>query len=481
MIISITINLDGHGLFTGLTSNHTLIYYGINTLIMQNIDFEYTQEQLHEIADGILKQAKALGATDAQIEISEGIETCVDILNQDIDNFESYYNSTLCLTVYIGKNKGSVGVSQTSIKNLEPIILHALDIAKYTQPDDANGVADSQYIQNLPHSCVNLQLHNPSNISHEDLIARTKELEQVTLDLNPESVRSDGSSITLGNYSFVAAASNGFNQGYKTTRFSNSISIIADCGDRMQTDYWYSAARCFNKLESSEQIAQTVTRRLARRLDRGQITSGTYPVIFESPIAKGLVSNFLSAISGNSLYRKLSFLNDSLNTQVFPEWFNILEDPFIVEGLSSCYFDNEGISVAKRNLVKDGVVGGYLLSSYSARKLGLTPTGNAGGYHNILVKSNFDGGLNKLIQQMDKGIVIIETIGHGVNMVTGDYSVGASGLWVENGEVQFFVDNITISGNLKTIFKNIQYINSESYNSSIMCGSMLISNISVSS
>ena len=208
---------------------------------MQHIDFEYTQEQLHEIADGILKQAKKLGASDAQLEISEGIETCVDILNQDIDNFESYYNSTLCLTVYIGKNKGSVGISQTSLNNIEPIILHALDIAKYTQAYDANGVADSQYIQTLPHTYPDLQLHNPVNMSHEDLITKAKELEQITLDLNPKSVRSDGSSITLGNYSFISAASNGFNQGYQTTRFSNSVSIIADSGDLMQTDYWYSA------------------------------------------------------------------------------------------------------------------------------------------------------------------------------------------------------------------------------------------------
>lgn len=273
------------------------------------------------------------------------------------------------------------------------------------------------------------------------------------------------------------------NQGYRTTRFGTSVSLIGETkAGEMQTDYWSSSHRDFNLLLPDEELANIAVGRTLRRLNSGKkIKSGLYPVVFEASIAKSLIGNFLGAINGNNLYRKLSFLNNSLETKIFPNWINIIEDPFIYKGLSSCYFDNEGVKVKTRTLVESGVVKSYQLNCYSARKLQLETTGNSGGNHNIVVPANFNGDSYALAQNIKNGFIIIETIGHGLNMVTGDYSVGASGLWVENGEVQYFIDNLTIAGNLKDIYQKIQYIANDHNNGSIQCGSMLIDNIQVSS
>jgi PmbA protein len=450
-------------------------FYGAH---MSQLEFEHSQAKLTEIAQYILERALSLGASSAQVEMNESIETEVAVLNGDIDSFETSYDSSLGLTVYIGHNRGSVGISQVPPHNIDGIIKQALNIAQYTQPDPHNGLADpSLMCQGFSDK---LALFNPLSLNNQEIINKAKNIEAIALNLDSHITQSDGAAISLAKYNFVLANSNGLNLGYPTTRYGASLSIIGHSQEGMQTDYWYDSSRDFNELIPNNQLATTAAKRLLRRLNKGQIAAGKYPVIFEAPIAKSLIGNFLGAISGNNLYRQLSFLTNSLNTQVFPSWVNISEDPFVVKGLASCYFDNEGVQVAPRKLVAEGKVNGYLLSSYSARKLGLQTTGNAGGNHNIIVQANFSGDIYQLARTMGTGLIIIETIGHGVNMVTGDYSVGASGLWVEHGEVQFFVDNLTIAGNLKQIYHNIQYISDDINHGSILCGSILVDGINVS-
>ena len=354
----------------------------------------------------------------------------------------------------------------------------AIDIAKYTEEDLANGIPDKDFLSKEINE--DLQLYNPLDLKSEDLINQAKELEGIGITCNKRINRSDGASISLAKYNFILANTHGFNQGYKTTRYNKSLSLIGNIKQDMQTDYWFSSSRSFDGLDSNIDIANKAIDRTIRRLNRGSIKGGDYPVIFESSISGSIIGNFLSSISGNNLFRQLSFLNNSINTQIFPDWFNISEDPFILKGLASCYFDGEGVAVAAKKIVDAGVVKEYLLSSYTARKMNMQPNGHAGGTHNIQVSHNTTNSTEELARKMVKGLIIIETIGHGLNMVNGDYSVGASGIWVENGELQYFVDNITIAGNLKTIFKNIIYVNNDYTNSSLLCGSMLVDGISVS-
>lgn len=444
---------------------------------MENLDFNYSQEQLKNIANQVLEKAYILGATNAQVEINEGIDTSVDILNDNIENFSTSYDVSLILTVYIGNQRGSVGISKISLDNIDEFINKALDIAKYTQPDLANGLPEIDLL--CKSFTENLNLYNPIKLDNKYLIEKASAIEAFALTQDAR-LSSDGVSIGISKYNFILANTHGLSLGYKTTRFDESISLIGKNTYGMQTDSWYTSNRNFNHLLPDEQLANIAVSRVIRRLKPGKIKSGNYPVIFENSIAKSLIGNFLGAISGNNLYRKLSFLNNSIDTKIFPDWLKITDDPFITNGLASCYFDNEGVNVHKRNLVEDGTIQGYLLSSYSARKLKMLSTGNAGGNHNIIVKHNFSGDTLSLAKEMHNGLIIIETIGHGVNMVNGDYSVGASGLWVENGEIQFFVENITISGNLKSIYKNIRYINNDIYNGSILCGAILVNHINIS-
>ena len=445
---------------------------------MSSIEFSHNQNNLKQLADKILKRAADLGASSAGLEINEEIETNIEVLNGNIENFETSYDSAISLSVYIGHKCGNVSISQVPPADIDMVINGALDIAKYTQEDPYQGIAEPEFLCKSFND--NLELYNPVNFTNQELINTTLELEKLALSMNKKITASNGAAINLSKYNFVIASTNGLNLGYQTTRYNNSISLIGNTANGMQTDYWYSGGRSYADLENNNALANHAVNRVLRRLSTGQIKPGNYPVIFEAPIAKSLIGGFLGAISGSNLYRNLSFLNNSINTKVFPSWVNIAEDPFKVKGQASCYFDNEGVSVCKRNLVENGVVKGYILSSYSARKLGLQTTGNAGGNHNLIVKNNFSGDVSLLAKEMQKGLVVIETIGYGVNMVTGDYSVGASGLWVENGEIQFFVSNLTISGNLKEIYAGIQYISDDHTNSSILCGSILVDKISVS-
>ncbi len=449
---------------------------------MTILDFEYSQTQLQTIANDIIECAKKMGAKDSQLEINENIATNVDVLNTHIDHFENSYERSISLTVYLNNKRGSIAVTNIKQQNIEDLVAKALQIATYTEEDPYQSLPDVKYLcQSIDRELELYNIPNDNEVTNQKLIEKAYNIEALGLK-NPLITSSDGASVSLNKHNFVIANSSGLNLGYKTTRFSTSLSLIANTTDGMQTDYWYSASRDFGTLMLDTKLADITTQRVLRRLDKGVIQNGQYPVIFDNDIAKSIIGNFLGAISGGSLFRRLSFLNDSINTQIFPDWMNISEDPFIKKGLGSCYFDNEGVIVKPREIVKNGTVCGYVLSNYTAKKMNMELTGNSGGTHNVVVKNNFTGGVMALAQQMNNGVIIIDTIGHGLNMVTGDYSVGASGILVQNGKIGQFVDNITISGNLKQIFKDIVYITEDDTdNSSMHCGAMLVKSMNVSS
>ncbi len=449
---------------------------------MTRFNFLYSQTQLKQFSEQIIQQALDLGATSAQVELTESISTDIEVLNQQIENFETSHENQALITVFKGHKKGNVGISNINSSNMQAIIEQALDIAKYTQEDDCNGILDKEFLTKNDIN-QNLELFQNPTISNQDLINNVNELEN--LSQQHEQIKtSDGASISLTGYNFVMANSNGFCSGYQTSRFSKYVSLIGENSYGMQTDYDYDSKRSFDDLENNLIIANKAQNKIIRRMSRSSHKLSSKPaVIFDTQIAKSIIGSLIGGLSGNSLYRKLSFLNDSLNTQILPSWINISEDPFVTKGLSSCYFDNEGCQVKKQNIIQDGVVQNYILTSYSSRKLNMKPTGNAGGTHNLTISNNFSGNIAKLTSQLTDGIIIIETIGHGLNMVTGDYSVGANGLIIKNGIIDGFVDNLTIAGNMREIFNNIQYISDDFNFGSINCGSMLINEgvISVSS
>jgi PmbA protein len=439
---------------------------------MSQLKFLYTQSELSQFANDIITRSVKLGASAAQVELSESISTDIEVLEEKIENFETSHESQMLLTVYIGQQKGHIGISNIDIKNLDSTITQALEIAKYTQPDPANGILEEKYLAQKDFPQLNL--FSPHAEDNSSLIATAIEIEQRALQSDNQISASDGASVSLTTYNFVTANSNQFNLGYQTSRYSNSVSLIGNTKDGMQTDYWYSSARNYANLLLPKELAKEASSRLLRRLNKGSFKESSCKVIFETNVAKSIIGALIGALSGNSQYRKLSFLNDSLGNKILPKWLDIIENPYISEGLSSCYFDNEGGRVYQRKLIDNGVVAGYLLSAYTSRKLGMAPTGNAGGAHNLEVSSNFAGNLADLAKEMYSGLIIIETIGHGLNSVTGDYSVGASALVVINGEISHFTDNLTISGNMRDIYSNIIHIANDSSPGSLICGSMLI-------
>lgn len=439
---------------------------------MSKLNFLYKTNELQNIAEKIINRSLSLGATSAQVELSEHISTSIEILNGDIENSETSHQNQVTLAIFSGHKKGCVGISDIAMNNIDNFINQALDIAKYTQEDESNGILEQELSATELHG--DLGLYFPPTASLSEIIKSTKEIESIALNIHPDVNASNGSATSLSQYNFVIANSNGFNLGYNTSRYHNSISLIGKNKHGMQTDYWYSGAREYTDLATPSEIAHIAAHRVQRRLDKGTIKASSPKIIFESNIAKSMISGLIGALSGNSQYRQLSFLNNSLGQKVLPEWITITENPFVFKGLSSCHFDNEGCKVAERNIIENGVITGYVLSRYSAKKLGMKSTGNSGGTHNLHISNNFIGGITELAKEAVNGLIVIETIGHGLNTITGDYSVGATGLLVENGNITKFVEEITISGNIKTILENIIYIANDSTAGGMNCGSMLI-------
>jgi PmbA protein len=326
-----------------------------------------------------------------------------------------------------------------------------------------------------------LDLHHPWQISVDEAMLIAQACEAAALAVDPRINNSEGASVSSGRGYFAYSNSHGFTGGYASSRHGISCSVIAESGDSMQRDYWYSTARAAEDLQSPEYIGKVAGERTVRRLNSKKIKTCQVPVLFEAPLASGLISSLISAISGGNLYRKSSFLLDSLGKQVASPLLNIYEDPHLLRGLASCPFDNEGVATHARQLVKDGVLQGYVLGSYSARKLGMQSTGNAGGNHNLIVQSGHSD-FAALLKQMGTGLLVTELLGSGMNMVTGDYSRGAAGFWVEDGVIVHAVEEITIAGNMADMLKSIVAIgNDVLVQGSKQVGSILIERMTIAS
>ena len=438
-------------------------------------------DSLKQITQDVLKLAKTAGASSAETETSFGTGQNVSVRLGETENIEYNRDKGVSVTVYFGQQKGNASTSDLSPQALKDTVEAACNIAKYTAKDAFCGLADAALMAT---EIPDLDLNHPWHISVDEAIEMAKRCETAALAVDKKRItNSEGAGISSSDGVFAYANSHGFVGGYASTRHSMSCSVIAEektaHGDAMQRDYWYTSARDFSDMEAAEYVGKLAGERTIRRLGARPMQTGNYPVLFEAALASGLISSLISAISGGSLYRKSSFLLDSLGKPIASSLLNIEELPHLKKGNASSPFDSEGVATKSRKLVENGVLQGYVLSSYSARKLGMQTTGNAGGSHNLIVASTGEN-FEQLLQKMGTGLLVTEVLGHGLNMVTGDYSRGAAGFWVKNGVMVHPVEEITIAGNMAEMLKQIIAVGSDvNKNSSKQTGSILIEKMTV--
>ena len=421
--------------------------------------FIMTQSALADLAQYALNLAKQQGATETEVGVSEAYGQSVSVRNQEIDTIEYNQDKELSVTVYLGKQKGSATSSNFSEDSVRDVVNKAISLAKYTAADEFSGLAERELMP-IDETLPDLDLFYPWHISADDAIDQAKACEQAAFDESPLINNSEGASVSSHQSQFIMANSLGFCQGFQTSRHARSCHVIAGSGDMMQRDGWYDVARSHEDLMPIDAIGEKAAQRAAARLNARRIPTGAYPVLFEAPMAVGLLGHFVVATSGGNLYRKSSFLLDKLGHSIFPDFVSIEEKPHLLKGLASTPFDNDGVRTKDRSVIKNGVLQGYFLSAYSARKLGMQTTGNAGGSHNLIL-SNTGQSFDELLKMMNNGLIVTEVLGQGVNYVTGTYSRGVSGFWVENGQIAYPVEEITIAGNLADMFKSIVAIGND--------------------
>jgi PmbA protein len=394
----------------------------------------------------------------------------------DVETIEYNRDKSMGVSVYIGQRRGHASTSDFSPQALRATADAALSIAKFTASDEFAGLADEKL---LAREIPALDLFHPWDLPVERAIELAQACESAAFAVDKRITNSEGATVSLQQSHFAYGNSLGFLGGYPSSRHWISCAVIAGKGDAMQRDDWYTSARDRAALDAPEAVGRIAGTRAVARLGAKKIPTAQVPVLFEAPVAASLLGHFVSAVSGGSLYRKSSFLVDSLGTQVFSPLVEITEDPLIVQGEASSPFDEEGVATRRRCVVEDGVVRGYFLGSYSARKLGMQTTGNAGGTHNLLLQDTGQD-LPQLMRKMGRGLLVTEMLGSGINMVTGDYSRGAAGFWVENGEIAYPVQEITIAGNLKEMFLGIVAAGNDIVKrGSKQCGSVLIERMTV--
>ncbi|MDQ7990048.1 MAG: metalloprotease PmbA [Candidatus Dactylopiibacterium sp.] len=424
----------------------------------KNDSFSHSQPQLQDIARDILAYAAERGASACETDISEGFGQTVTVRHGEVETIEYNRDKGIGVTVYLGQQRGHASSSDFSRDALRATVDAALSIARFTAADPDAGLADADRLWRGGEP--GLDLHHPWHIDTDEATRLARECEQAAFDVSPDIRNSDGASVYRQSSQFVAANSLGFCAGFATSRHSISVGVIAGEGDAMQTGDWYSSMRDAAELDAPARIGATAARRALRRLGSRQVPTCDVPVIFEAPQACGLLGAFVHATSGGSLYRRASFLLDALGQPVFSPAVRIDELPHIPKALGSTPFDDEGVATRDRCVVDDGVLQGYFLGSYSARKLGMQTTGNAGGCHNLIVRPGSKS-LAELAREIGRGFLVTELLGQGVNYVTGDYSRGAAGFWIENGEIGHPVNEITIAGNLREMFRDIVAIGND--------------------
>ncbi|MBP7607426.1 MAG: metalloprotease PmbA [Giesbergeria sp.] len=447
--------------------------------------FSYARPFFEQLVDHALAHAKKLGATDAGAEASEGCGLSVGVRKGELETVERNRDKSLGVTVYVGARRGNASTSDFSSAAIERTVQAAYDIARFTAEDPVAGLPDEGDIAPQD-SHRDLDLFHPWALNSEEAARIALECEAAALGVDKRITNSEGAGVSAQQSHFFSAHTRGFRGGYASSRHSLSVAPIASLpGKRgeMQRDAWYSSMRDAAELAAPEAVGRYAAERALSRLGSRKIATTECPVLFESPLAAGLLGGLVQAISGGALYRKSTFLLDSLGKVVLPKHIDVLEDPFVLRGKGSSPFDDEGVRVQARKVVDAGRIEGYFLGSYSARKLGMKTTGNAGGSHNLVMTSRrtkAGDDLDAMLKKLGTGLFVIELMGQGVNYVTGDYSRGASGFWVENGEIAYAVDEITIAGNLKTMLAGIQAIGADAYTyGSKTVGSVLVNRMKV--
>jgi PmbA protein len=444
--------------------------------------FSYSRAAFEELVDIALTHAKKLGATDAGAEASEGAGLSVSVRKGELENVERNRDKSLGVTVYVGHRRGNASTSDFSRAAIEQTVQAAYDIARFTAEDPVAGLPDAQDIAG-PDEQPDLDLFYPWAIDSEEAARLALLCEGAAFATDKRITNSEGAGVSAQQSHFFSAHSRGFRGGYASSRHSISVAPIAGKGDNMQRDAWYSSMRDASELSQPEAIGRYAAERALSRLKSRKIATRECPVLFESPLAAGLLGAFVQAVSGGSLYRKSSFLLDSMGKKVFPDHIDVLEDPHVRRGKGSAAFDEEGVRTKARKVVDAGRVEGYFLSSYSARKLGMKTTGNAGGSHNLTLTSRLtkaQDDLDAMLRKLGTGLFVIELMGQGVNYVTGDYSRGASGFWVEKGKIAYPVNEITIAGNMKNMLAGIEAVGADTYNyGAKTVGSILLNKMKV--
>lgn len=416
-----------------------------------------SDQPLEPLLEKTLELARQAGASAAEVAVGEGVGYSTTVRLGEIETIEHQQDKGLTVTVYIGQQKGRASSTDFHPTALKETVRSACKIASFAGTDACAGLADKEL---LATDVPDLDLYHPWALAPENAVELALRAENVARSADKRITNSDGASVSVREARRAYANSLGFSGTYRSTRHSQSCVVIGDDGEGMQRDYWYTSSRVPEELEPPEDVGAKAAERTLRRLGARQLGTLSGPVIYSAEIASGLIGHFLGAISGANLYRQASFLLDHLGEQIFPQGFRIHENPRLPRGIGSAAFDAEGVATRARDIVADGRLEGYVLGSYSARKLGMETTGNAGGVRNVVVDPG-PNDLNGLLKAMDRGLLVTELIGMGVNLVTGDYSRGAAGFWVEGGQIQYPVHEITIAGNLKDMFMRIQQVGND--------------------
>ena len=443
----------------------------------QDSSFSFTQDQLRGFVRDALDQARRQGASSAEIDVSEGFGKSVTVRRGEVETIEYNRDKGLGVTAYIGQRKGFASTSDLSPAAIRETVAAAINIARFTAPDPCAGLPDASRLARDVRT--DFDLFHPWDLSVDDAISLARQCEDAAFAVSPQVTNSEGATVSVQQGQFCAANSLGFEGGYATTRHYIACSVIAGENEGMQRDDWYSTARDPRDLADPAAIGDYAARRALARLNARKVKTCQVPVIFEAPLAASLIGNFVHAASGGALYRKTSFLVDQLGKKIFSPVVSISERPHLKKGLATSPFDDDGVATRDREVVEDGILRGYFLSSYTGRKLGMPTTGNAGGSHNLIVRSGRND-LDGLVRDMGKGLLVTELLGQGVNYVNGDYSRGAAGYWVENGKIAYPVEEITIAGNLRDMFLGIADIGKDVVvRGSKQCGSILINRMKI--
>ncbi|WP_281646640.1 metalloprotease PmbA [Parendozoicomonas sp. Alg238-R29] len=448
----------------------------MNNQVQPVIDPVLEEQRLTTLVSDIIDEASKQGATACEVGASSDAGLSTTVRMGEVETVEFNKDQGFGITVYFGQRKGSASTSDDTPEAIRDTVRAACDIARYTSEDPCAGLADAdQMATEFP----DLDLYHPWGISAEDAIERAKECEDAARGHSNLIINSDGATVNSHQGCRVYGNSHGFIGPHRSSRQSVSCVVIGQQGEEMQRDYWYTVARDGNNLESMEEVGRKAAERTLGRLGSRKLATANVPVIMSAELAGGFVGHLMGAISGGAIYRESTFLLDHLGKKIFPDWVNIYERPHQRGGMGSVAFDGDGLQTRDQSFIVDGVLESYLLSTYSARKLGMTSTANAGGAHNLFLDSNA-GDLDALVKEMGTGLLVTNLIGQAVNMVTGDYSRGAGGFWVENGEIQYSVSEVTIAGNLKDMFMNLRCVgNDVDRRGNIQSGSLLIDGMTV--